>query len=208
MPDETCAFGPLTVSYDQTVLVPRPWTLAQSDWATELAATAPAGPVLELCAGVGHIGLVVAVRTGRRLVQVDSSDRACAFARANAAAAGAAPAVEVRCAPLTAALAADERFALVIADPPYVPSASVGRFPEDPVVAIDGGADGLDLVRACLGVAAAHLLPGGEVVLQVGSEAQAEAAGRLADGLSVAAIRSCGPDRVLVRLVRAADAEG
>ena len=46
-------------------------------------------------------------------------------------------------------LAPDERFALVIADPPWVPRAETGRFPEDPLLAIDGGDDGLDLARAC-----------------------------------------------------------
>ena len=42
-----------------------------------------------------------------------------------------------------------ERFAVVIADPPWVPRADTGRYPEDPVLAIDGGDDGLDLARAC-----------------------------------------------------------
>jgi multidrug efflux pump subunit AcrA (membrane-fusion protein) len=40
----------------------------------------------------------------------------------------------------------------------------------DPVTAIDGGPDGLDLVRACLAVTDGHLAPGGSALLQVGPD--------------------------------------
>ena len=46
------SFQGLSISYDHHVLEPRPWTEAQSSWAAELLGDAPAGPVLELCAGV------------------------------------------------------------------------------------------------------------------------------------------------------------
>ena len=48
----------LEISYDQRVLEPRPWTAAQSRWASSLFRVLPPGPVLELCAGAGHIGLL------------------------------------------------------------------------------------------------------------------------------------------------------
>ena len=54
---EVVAFGPITVEADASVLTPRPWTLVQSAWAAELSPGAPAGPILELCCGAGHIGL-------------------------------------------------------------------------------------------------------------------------------------------------------
>jgi len=44
----------------------------------------------------------------------------------------------------------------------------VSTFPEDPVTAIDGGSDGLDLVRSCLDVMERHLMVGGSAVLQTG----------------------------------------
>mgnify|MGYP001763366490 FL=1 len=56
-----------------------------------------------------------------------------------------------------------------------VETARASAYPEDPLTAIDGGADGLELVRACLVVAGEHLLEGGVVVLQIGSVAQADA---------------------------------
>lgn len=169
---ESMAFGPLRISFDARVLRPRPWTAAQSEWAAELIADAPAGAVLELCAGAGQIGLLAVAGSGRRLVCVDLDPVACDFARGNAEAAGLADLVEVRQGPMDEVLDDGERFAVVVADPPWVRRSEVGRYPEDPLRAIDGGDDGLDLARTCLDVARRHLLPGGSVVLQVGSAEQ------------------------------------
>jgi release factor glutamine methyltransferase len=170
----TCRFGPLQIRYDARVLTPRPWTLLQSRWAAELAAGLPAGPMLELCAGAGQIGLVAAALTGRALVQVEADAVAAGYARANADHAGLADRVEVRNARLDSAVRVDERFPIILADPPYLASADVTRWPDDPRTAIDGGADGLDLVRACVQLAAAHLERDGVVLLQVAGRAQAD----------------------------------
>lgn len=171
---EHLAFGPLTIAFDERVLRPREWTAAQSAWAAELMATAPPGPVLELCSGAGHIGLLAVLVSSRPLVCVDASAAACDYARANAVAAGIADRVEVREGRLETAVRDDELFPVVIADPPWVPAADTGRFPEDPLTAIDGGADGLDVARACLAVVDRHLAPGGSAVLQVGTTAQVD----------------------------------
>ena len=169
------AFGALTIAYDESVLHPRAWTARQSELAVELAASAPAGPVLELFSGVGHIGLLAASDMERELVQIDANERACALARVNAAAAGLTDIVTVRCGLLEDALEPHERFALVIADPPWVPSDEVEAYPADPPFAIDGGPDGMDLVGSGLDVIERHLLPGGYAVLQVGPDGQADA---------------------------------
>ena len=168
------AFGSLTIDFDERVLEPRPWVLLQSEWARELLDAAPPGPVLELCTGAGHIGLAALIGNDRHLVAVDADDAACEWARRNAEANGLADRVEVRHGRLEEALGQDETFVLVIADPPWVPRADVTRFPEDPVLAIDGGPDGLDVARACLDTAARVLRPGGSLLLQLGTDAQAE----------------------------------
>jgi methylase of polypeptide subunit release factors len=168
----TCRFGPLDIAYGRQVLEPRAWTLAQSRWAAELAADADAGPLLELCAGAGHIGLAAAVLADRDLVQVEVDEVAAGYARRNADRAGWSGRVQVRIARLEDALSPDERFPLVLADPPYVRSRDVGRFPEDPRLAIDGGDDGLAVVRVCLAVAARHLLAGGPLLLQLAGPGQ------------------------------------
>lgn len=173
--ERTIAFGPLTIAYDARVLEPRPWTAIQSEWARELLAEAPPGPVLELCTGAGHIGLLAVAGTSRTLVAVDANPAACAWARSNAAANGLADRLEVREGLLEEEVRPDEVFALVIADPPWVPRAEVGRFPEDPLLAIDGGTTGLDVAQACLAVAARSVVPGFSVLLQLGYDDQADA---------------------------------
>jgi release factor glutamine methyltransferase len=172
---QCCRFGPIDVDFDDRVLVPRSWTLAQSEWAAKVAAGAGPGPLLELCAGVGHIGLAAAVLADRDLVQVELDPVAAGYARANAERAGWGDRVEVRIGRLEDAVGEDERFPLVIADPPYLPTGEIGRFPGDPRLAIDGGADGLAVVRACLAVAGRHLEGGGALVLQVAGPDQAKA---------------------------------
>lgn len=172
---ERIDFESLTIAFDDRVLRPREWTAAQSEWAADLMASAPGGPVLELCAGAGHIGLLAVAANGRQLVCVDASSVACDYARANALANRMADRVEVREGRLEEALAPDERFPVVIADPPWVPRDETSRYPEDPLTAIDGGDDGLDVARACLAAVDAHLAPGGSAVLQVGTAAQVEA---------------------------------
>jgi methylase of polypeptide subunit release factors len=165
-------FEGLRIEYDERVLTPRPWTAEQSRWAAELIREAPPGPVLELCAGAGHIGLLAVTLAPRPLVCVDKDAVACGFLRRNAALAGIP--VDVREGSMDAVLEDHEEFAVIVADPPWVRSSDVGRFPEDPVTAIDGGDDGLDLARSCLDVIDRHLVVGGSAVLQVGPLGQAQ----------------------------------
>ncbi len=80
---EVIEFGSLSIQFDERVLRPRRWTTAQSAWASALLDGAPDGPVLELCAGVGHIGLLAMTGQSRPLVLVDSSQIACDHAAAN-----------------------------------------------------------------------------------------------------------------------------
>lgn len=177
----TVEFGTLRIRYDDRVLRPRPWTAAQSNWGAELLRTGPGGPVLELCCGAGQIGLLAIAQEPRPLVCVDLNPVACDFTRHNAAAAGIADLVEVREGAIDEVLHPQERFALVLADPPWVRRAETGTFPEDPLLAIDGGDDGLDVAWRCVAAASAHLVDGGSALLQLGTVAQARQVG---DGLA------------------------
>ena len=165
-------FEGLRIEYDEQVLTPRPWTAAQSHWAAELIRMAPPGPVLEVCSGAGHIGLLAVTLAPRSLVCVDADPAACSYLRRNAAAAGLR--VDVREGPdgrgprPGRGVRGDNRRPTVGAR-----RDETARFPEDPVSAIDGGADGLDLVRSCLEVIDRHLAVAGSAVLQTGPD-QAE----------------------------------
>ena len=182
------AFGPLRIEYDEHVLEPRPWTLAQAQWAAELLRShEDVSPLLELCAGAGQIGLAAAALSDRTAVLVDASEDACRLATRNAAGAGLSGRVEVRHGPMDEVVGSDESFALVLADPPYIPSAHTRAFPSDPLTAIDGGDDGLALARTCLQVGASHLCPGGPMLLQLRDGPQAaELAAELRDQASAA----------------------
>jgi methylase of polypeptide subunit release factors len=187
MTDAECtAFGPLTILYDPQGLHPRDWTTMQSHWAADVLRELPDGDVLELCAGVGHIGLLALVEADdpdrgapRRLVQVDDDETVCRLAQHNAEVAGLGGRVDVRKGVAEDCLDPEERFALVIADPPWVPSDRVGDHPDDPPAAIDGGADGLEVVRALLPVIERHLVGSGAALLQVGGPDQVAAVGEI-----------------------------
>jgi methylase of polypeptide subunit release factors len=168
-------FGELTIAYDHRVLEPRPWTVAQSRWVSDLLAEAPEGPVLEVCTGAGHIGLLAVHGHERDLVLVDLDEAACDFARANAESAGMGDRVTVRCGRMDEVVSNDEWYAAIVADPPWVSTSDLARYPDDPRLAIDGGESGLDLVWACVDVITRHLADGGFAVLQVGPGSQADA---------------------------------
>ncbi|MGZ6962493.1 MAG: methyltransferase, partial [Ilumatobacteraceae bacterium] len=201
----TIRLGGLDIAYDEQVLEPRPWTAAQSEWAGTLLEDAAPGPVLELCTGAGHIGLLAIFGNDRRLVAVDANPVACEFARRNAVAAGLADRVEVRAARIDTALAPEERFPVIIADPPWVPSDRTTTYPEDPLLAIDGGDDGLVVARLCLEVAAAHLLPDGVMLLQLGSLGQARSLEDAAASyrLMISEVRQPAPNGVVACVRRA-----
>lgn len=204
--EQSTVFGHLPITFDDRVLRPRPWTVAQSRWVAEILHAQPDHPrVLELCAGAGHIGLLalaMADPVPGTLVAVDVNPAACAFIRRNAEATGLAGRVEVRDGAMADVLRSDERFDVVIADPPWVPRRLVPSFPEDPVLAVDGGDDGLDIARACLHVADRHIVPGGSVVLQLGSVEQVDLLRpeTLDTGLVVGEVRTFGANGVLVLL--------
>jgi release factor glutamine methyltransferase len=198
------SFEGLTIRSSPSVLVPRPWTALQSAWTAELSRTVSPGAVLELCSGAGHIGLLAALRSGRDLVQVDINPQACRDAEANATAAGLADRVEVVCTSLGQVSAWSRRFPLIVADPPYIASGAVHQFAEDPVLAIDGGPDGLDLARQCVRVFDALLTPDGLALLQLGGPSQVDALAIDRDsGLTVLETRRAGATRLVVLITRA-----
>ncbi|MET0999912.1 MAG: class I SAM-dependent methyltransferase [Marmoricola sp.] len=199
---ETIDFGGVQIAFDDRVLRPRTWTENQSRWAAELLPLLPAGDVLELCSGAGQIGLLAIAGSERRLVCVDVNPVAAEFTVANALAAGLGDRVEMREGLIEQVLVTGETFPLIIADPPWVRRSETQRFPEDPLLAIDGGDDGLGVVRECLAAIEAHLAAGGVALLQLGPGDQAAAVeGLLSDtGLVAGEAREFGDRGVLLRI--------
>jgi methylase of polypeptide subunit release factors len=199
------SFGPIDVAFDDDfVLAPRPWTLLQSAMAVDRARTGTAGTILELHCGAGHIGQAAAAWLGLSIVQVDDEPTCCGWAFDNAARNGIRSLVV--CASTNALPVAPASCALVIADPPYVASPEIAKYPEDPRHSIDGGDDGLDGVRATLAAVAPLLRREGRLLLQVRGPAQAESASALAaiahPELHAVGVAVAADDRAVVELLR------
>ena len=99
-----------------------------------------------------------------------------------------------------------ERFALIVSNPPYIPSDVCDNLqPEvmrDPRLALDGGADGLDFYRRIAADAPNTLLPGGVLLLEIGSD-QGEAVRNILSAAGFGNIRVFKDDAGLDRAVEA-----
>lgn len=165
---------------DARVLVPRPDTeiLVEVALARTLARSLY-GRALDLCTGSGCVAIAFALaRRTWKVTGVDVSEPAAGLARENAERLGAAFSTRWLLGDLFAPLAPGERFELITANPPYIPQAEIAGLDADvrdfePHLALDGGADGLDLVRRVIEEAPEHLAAGGVLALEVGHD-QAE----------------------------------
>jgi len=150
-------------------LIPRPETELLVELA--LAHLPPQGRVLDLGTGSGAIALAIAhARPGAQVTAVDASAAALEVARQNAQGLGL---VNVRCmhSDWFAALA-DERFDLIVSNPPYVAAGDThlaqGDLRFEPRTALTSGADGLDDIHRIIAGASAHLDTNGWVLLEHG----------------------------------------
>ena len=161
------------------VLVPRPETELVVEAA--LAALPDGGAALDLCTGSGAIGVTLALeKQGARVVATDLSRPALAVARENAAALGAT--LELVEGDLFAPLEPGRRFDVIVSNPPYVPTGELGGLSREvrrePSMALDGGGDGLALLRRIVAEAPRWLAPGGTLLLEM-HESHAEPLARL-----------------------------
>ncbi|MFG2039566.1 putative protein N(5)-glutamine methyltransferase [Dactylosporangium sp. NPDC048998] len=135
--------------------------------------------VLDLCCGTGALGLVVARGfAGVRLLAADIDPAAVACARRNLAGLTAEVFEGDLFAPLPPGLRG--RVDVLLANVPYVPTAEIAFLPEEFRVhearaALDGGADGLDVLRRVAAQAPGWLAPGGALLTEAGT-AQLDAA--------------------------------
>lgn len=141
-----------------------------------VARTSRGATVVDLCCGSGAIGAAVARAVPDvELHAAEIDPLAARAARANLAAIGGHVHVGDLFEPLPARLMG--RIDVVVANPPYVPSAEIELLPREarlyePRRALDGGADGLDLVRRIAAAAPGWLAPGGWLIIEL-SETQA-----------------------------------
>ena len=188
---------------DARVLVPRPETELLVEAALERLPEGFEGEVLDLCTGTGCVGLSLArERAQLKLVATDASPEALAVARANADALQLASRVELVQGDLFLPLG-ERRFDLIVANPPYLESATLASLaPEvraEPRLALDGGPDGLGILRRIVLAAAGHLLPQAWLLLEIGEGQGAPVLQMFGSaGLAEASIRKdlAGLDRI------------
>jgi release factor glutamine methyltransferase len=182
-------FHGLAFVADPRALIPRPETerlveLAESEVVTRLlAAPRPPGTrpirVVDIGTGSGPIAIALAVALRRRrmlgdvrIMATDLAPEALQLARENAVGHGVADRIEFIVADL---LPLDgELLDVVAANLPYIPSAVVDELPVaasfEPREALDGGADGLDVIRALLERLPRVLRRDGVALLEIGSD--------------------------------------
>jgi release factor glutamine methyltransferase len=168
-------FG-IPLAVDRRALVPRPDTETLVEVALERTRSRSMyGRALDVCTGTGCVAVAFA-RTRRtwRVTASDVSAEAAGLAWENALRQGVACSVRVLAGDLFGPVAG-ERFELVTANPPYIPSGELAELAPDirdfePRLALDGGPDGLDVVRAVVAGAPAHLEVGGVLAVEVGHD--------------------------------------
>ncbi len=155
---------------DARVLIPRPETETLVQEA--LDRLPEAGRALDLCTGSGCVAIILALERPEVTVDaVDLSAGACEVATANARRHEVGDRVTVMVGDLFSPIDADDRYAVITANPPYIPEGELATLQEEvrqePALALSGGADGLDVVRRIVEAAPAFLAKEGWLLLEV-----------------------------------------
>jgi release factor glutamine methyltransferase len=191
-------FHGLRVRLTEAVLVPRPETEVLVDWALTLLAPCLPGRhprVVDVGTGSGCVACALAaLRPDLAVIALDVAADALHVARANVAALDLSARVGVVASDLLGAVRAGSAD-MIVSNPPYLPTGSLAALPpevrdHEPWLALDGGPDGLAVIRRLAGDARGRLVPGGTLVLETAGGPQASAAAAL--------MREAGFDRVLV----------
>lgn len=197
-------FHAIDLKVTKGVLVPRPETEHLVDFTLAFlnGDDAPAGPVVDVGTGTGAVALAVnhGLDNPRPIWAVDVAPDALRCAESNVVALDAQQTVEVLEGDLLEPAMDKGPFAAVISNPPYVRSDVIPTLTptvrdHEPHLALDGGEDGLDLIRRLVSQAGEALVSGGLFAVELGSRAQGEAVVQLltTHGFHGATYRPIGP---------------
>lgn len=160
------------------VLIPRPETESLVVRAIDLAKTWPGDKVriADVGTGSGIIAVTMAKRVkNAQVTAVDISPAAIEVARRNADKHGVAERIEFMESDLFAAVPADAKFDFVLSNPPYIASADMPTLQPDvrdhePHLALNGGANGTEVIERLIPQAAERLNPSGWLLMEVGAD--------------------------------------
>ena len=128
---------------------------------------------LDICTGSGCIALAVAANSHAEVLGVDVSEAALAVARENAERCALSEKVrfEKRNA-LAEGFLGGEKYDLILSNPPYIPTGDIASLSaevkHEPMLALDGGGDGLTFYRSFVSVLPSHLNEGGAIIFEIG----------------------------------------
>lgn len=204
----TKGFWSLELDSHRDVLVPRPDTETLVQAALDVIPENEEMFVADIGAGTGAVGLAIASeRPLVKLFAIDVSDAALHCTKANVAKLSMTDRVAVLKGSLLDPVPEGRRIDVVVSNPPYIPSGDIGSLsPEiavhEPRLALDGGADGLDVYRKLIPLAAARAT---RAVLVEHGDGQHEAVADLmrAEGVADPAFRAdlTGTVRVVAGLL-------
>lgn len=159
---------------DERVIIPRSYFVellpeAIPQW---LPAGKPVRRVADVCTGSGCLAVLLAHRfPAAKVDAIELSPDAAAVARFNVAQHNLASRISLHRSDVFDAVP-PRRYDVILSNPPYVPTRELRDLPEEfrqePALALDGGRDGLDIVRKLLRQARERLQPHGIVTLEVG----------------------------------------
>ncbi|MCL2024773.1 MAG: peptide chain release factor N(5)-glutamine methyltransferase [Coriobacteriia bacterium] len=170
------AFRALTLHVTPDVLIPRPETEHLVDLVREHVMQEHRDAlvrILDIGTGSGAVAVaLVHELPGAQVTAVDISEAALNIARTNADNLGLTDRVTFVQSDCYVALAPDARFDVIVANPPYIPTAQLATLPREvrehePIAALDGGTDGLDIFRAILDGAYARLTDKGALFVEL-----------------------------------------
>jgi release factor glutamine methyltransferase len=193
-------FRGLRITVTPDVLIPRPETEGLVERALELLADRPGAVVADIGTGSGVIACALAAsRPDLEVLAVDQSLGALAVASDNVRALGLALRVRLLAGDLFGPLASlAGSLDMVVANPPYCPTGVIPTLPAEverfePRLALDGGADGMRVLRRIISEAPRFLRPGAWLLMEIGEEQ----AGPLASLMAAEGFSSIGARRDL-----------
>ena len=171
-------FMKLMFYVDENVLIPRPDTEILVEEVIKLAKSINAKKILDLCTGSGAIAVSLAKYIeGSQITATDISRKALSIAKLNATNNN----VEDRITFVSSDLfqnISEEKYDIIVSNPPYIKRKVIKTLDEEvkrePIIALDGGNDGLDFYKKIIGNAYQHLKYKGYLCLEIGYDQKDE----------------------------------
>ena len=138
----------------------------------------PGGRALDLCTGNGSLAILLAIACPDLLISAtDISPEALELASLNIEKYQLQESIDLYCGDLfngLPALSENDRFDIILCNPPYVNSSSMAQLPDEylqePSIALAGGSDGMVIIRKIIEQAKDYLNDSGALILEIGNE--------------------------------------